>query len=189
MGKQTDPAEIKKMLAALFEYMKTHFRDEETYMENMQYPYLDSHREHHRNIILDMTHLIKNMKYDFKQQLVIIMEQWLLKHILQEDMQIGEYQQEILQAQQMQKEHLEQNTVPKDSPINYIEHNEHEPKNDLHVDTNKKIKKQSVLHIYSCMCGRIYNIAPNIHANLQNGHTLRCKHCHTNISFISDMKI
>ncbi|RDU72263.1 hemerythrin-like metal-binding domain-containing protein, partial [Helicobacter aurati] len=32
IGKQTDPAEIKKMLAALFEYMKTHFRDEETYM-------------------------------------------------------------------------------------------------------------------------------------------------------------
>ena len=45
IGKQTDPVEIKKILVALFEYMRTHFHDEEVYMENIQYPSLELHKE------------------------------------------------------------------------------------------------------------------------------------------------
>lgn len=91
IGKKTHPLEIKKMLAALFDYMKTHFRDEEAYMASIGYPELEVHKEHHRKIVSEITKLVKNMKQDFKQQLVIIMEHWLLNHILQEDMGYATY--------------------------------------------------------------------------------------------------
>ena len=102
IGKQTDPAEIKKILAALFEYMRTHFHDEEVYMENIQYPSLELHKEKHKQIVTEMTTLVRNMKYDFKQQLVVIMEQWLLRHILQEDMGYAKYLEET-NRKRMQK--------------------------------------------------------------------------------------
>lgn len=191
VSKQTDPIEIKKVLAALFSYMKTHFEDEEAFMRSIKFPALESHKEHHREIVTEMTALIKNMKYDFKQQLAIITEQWLLRHILQEDMRIGEYQQEMLA-----KKRKEENTTKK-SDDNVLEDafvesqysKQSQSENDPSKNTAKAIKKGSVLHLYSCMCGKVYNIAPSIHEKIQNGHSILCKHCNSNITYINDMEI
>ena len=94
ISKQVDSKEIKKILTELFEYMKVHFRDEEQYMDSIGYPGLARQKELHKAIIADMTDLIQNIKYDFKQKLAIITEQWLIEHILKEDMLIEKYRAE-----------------------------------------------------------------------------------------------
>lgn len=88
INKQVSSTEIKEILAELFEYMKVHFADEEAYMASIGYPYLQQQRESHQEIIDNMTSLIQNIHYDFKKKLAIITQDWLIKHILKEDMQI-----------------------------------------------------------------------------------------------------
>lgn len=91
ISKQVDGNEIKKILVELFEYMKVHFHDEEAYMASIGYPGLERQSAMHQQIIRDMTDLIQNIRYDFKQKLAIITEEWLINHILKEDMQIEIY--------------------------------------------------------------------------------------------------
>ena len=191
IGKQTDPVEIKKILVALFEYMRTHFHDEEAYMQSINFPYLSVHKEHHREIVTEMTFLIKNMKYDFKQQLAIITEQWLLRHILQEDMKIGEFQQEILTKTRKEQHDssMTEDNILENSFIESEYSSQSQPDNYPNINTAKAVKKNSVLHIYSCMCGKVYNISPSIHTKIQSGHPIFCKHCNTNITYINDMKV
>ena len=191
IGKQTSPLEIKQVLVALFDYMKTHFRDEEAYMESIQFPALDTHREHHKEIVSEMTLLIKNMKYDFKQQLAIITEQWLVRHILQEDMRIGEYQQEMLEKKRAKdnKELESENNILENAFVESEHSAQSKPENNPTLNSTKAIQKDSVLHIYSCMCGKVYNISDPIHAQIQQGKKIYCKHCNTNITYINDMKV
>lgn len=42
--------------------MKEHFHDEENYMNEIKYPYLNEHKTMHKVIIRNMSHLIKNIK-------------------------------------------------------------------------------------------------------------------------------
>lgn len=180
IGKQTDPAEIKKMLVALFDYMKTHFRDEEVYMESIQYPSLELHKERHKQIVFEMTNLVRNMKYDFKQQLVIIMEQWLLKHILQEDMEYAKYCEEMnekrssIQKAATPSENNEDDTLLKQA--------------EMTSDKKQEVKK-GVMHMYSCLCGKTYNIKPEIHAKIQAGDGVKCRECTTFIKYITDVEV
>ncbi len=93
--KQADANEIKEILFALFDYMKFHFADEEAYMEQIGYPELRQHQEIHRSIVERMTVLIQNIRYDFKQKLAIIVRDWLVEHIMQEDMKIEHWHQSV----------------------------------------------------------------------------------------------
>lgn len=54
--------ELKEILTELFNYMKDHFSNEEDYMQEISYPYLNEHKIMHKNIIHDMSHLIQNIK-------------------------------------------------------------------------------------------------------------------------------
>ncbi|OBV28734.1 hypothetical protein BKN38_09135 [Helicobacter sp. CLO-3] len=85
INRQVSSDEIRAILAELFEYMKVHFRDEEAYMASIGYPDLDKQHEMHKQIIKDMTALIQDIRYDFKQKLATITEEWLVNHILKED--------------------------------------------------------------------------------------------------------
>lgn len=178
IGKQTDPAEIKKMLVALFDYMRTHFRDEEVYMESIQYPSLELHRERHKQIVFEMTNLVKNMKYDFKQQLVIIMEQWLLKHILQEDMEYAKYCEEMNEKRSIQKVAASYTNSQDDALLKQSEM----------VSGKKQEAKKGIMHMYSCLCGKTYNIKPDIHAKIQAGDGVKCQDCTTFIKYITDIE-
>ena len=179
IGKQTDPAEIKKILAALFEYMRTHFHDEEVYMENIQYPSLELHKEKHKQIVTEMTTLVRNMKYDFKQQLVVIMEQWLLRHILQEDMGYAKYLEET-NRKRMQKSATDVKSNE--------EHNTLLQKSVMETKKNVEIKKGK-MHMYTCLCGKTYNISPDIHAKIQAGDGVKCPECTTFIKFVADIEV
>lgn len=66
--------ELKEILTELFNYMKDHFSNEEDYMQEISYPYLNEHKIMHKNIIHDMSHLIQNIKTtnDLKEKLYTI---------------------------------------------------------------------------------------------------------------------
>lgn len=177
IGKQTDPAEIKKMLVALFDYMKTHFRDEEAYMESIQYPSLELHKERHKQIVFEMTNLVKNMKYDFKQQLVIIMEQWLLKHILQEDMEYAKHCEEMNEKRLSQKADSRQKDSAGDAYLRQAT---------METNSKKEVSK-GIMHMYTCLCGKTYNIEPDIHIKIQGGDGVKCPDCTTFIKYITDI--
>ena len=84
---------IKDLLTEFFHYMRDHFSDEEKYMESINYPELEPHRKIHKEIIKSMVHLIGSIKTtnDLKERLYLISKQWLLEHILFEDMKISEF--------------------------------------------------------------------------------------------------
>ena len=175
LGKQTNPAEIKKMLAALFEYMRTHFKDEEEYMKTIQYPMLEAHQEKHKYIVSEMTNLVKNMSFDFKQKLAIIMEQWLLKHILQDDMGYAEHIKEMarLRAQQGSKKEVGEHDEMLEQAV---------------MENQSATAKKGKMHMYTCLCGKTYNIAPEIHSKIQaGGDGIKCPDCTTYIKYIADI--
>ncbi|STQ86761.1 bacteriohemerythrin [Helicobacter muridarum] len=179
--KQTDPSEIKKIIAALFGYMKTHFRDEEAYMTTIRYPYIEDHKERHKNIIVEMTSLVKDIKKDFKKQLVIIMEQWLLGHILEHDTRYHQY------AEKMKEEMRNKSSRQKDGVTQSNNDEDMIKKSAIKTDVKNK---GGNMYIYSCLCGTIYNIPNNVHQKIQSGEaTHKCPSCTTNIKYITEHKV
>ncbi|TXE84502.1 hemerythrin family non-heme iron protein [Campylobacter peloridis] len=87
--------EIKELLSEFFEYMKTHFKDEEDFMCSIEYPYLLEHKSMHKKIIKDMSILINDCSStnDLKEKLYEIVSVWLLEHIVEHDMMIYKWQQ------------------------------------------------------------------------------------------------
>ncbi len=85
--------EMKGLLTEFFIYMKEHFADEELYMQQIGYPYLNEHSGIHKDIVASMSGLIRNTKNinELKENLVLIAEKWLLDHILQCDLKIEEW--------------------------------------------------------------------------------------------------
>lgn len=85
--------EIKDVLREFFEYMRDHFSDEEKYMYSIGYPKIEEHKKLHRQIIFELSEAIKTIRSpnDLKEKIGIIAKEWLLQHILKEDMQIHRY--------------------------------------------------------------------------------------------------
>ncbi|WP_334085419.1 hemerythrin family protein [Helicobacter typhlonius] len=92
-NRHTDREQIRGIIAEFFDYMKTHFRDEEQYMHAIGYSRLEEHKKIHRAIVADMASMVKNVRStnEIKDQILIIAKDWLLTHILQEDMQIERF--------------------------------------------------------------------------------------------------
>lgn len=42
--------------------------------------------------------------------------------------------------------------------------------------------------MYSCLCGKTYNIKPDIHAKIQAGDGVKCQDCTTFIKYITDIE-
>jgi len=88
---------IKQILTDLYEYMQTHFRDEEEYMKEVEYPYLKQHKEIHKKIITDLNEFVKKAPTIevelFEKELARIIDLALVQHIIQEDRKIITWQQ------------------------------------------------------------------------------------------------
>lgn len=87
---------IIKMFDFLDEYTKTHFRDEEKYMESIKYPELEAQKKAHAHFEEELVRLRKeyteaggNLVLLVKANKMII--DWLTKHISSMDKKIGEY--------------------------------------------------------------------------------------------------
>ena len=88
---------IKTILVELYEYMKTHFNDEEKYMQEVNYPEIENHKKIHKGIIQELNSFVKklpNLKAEiFEKELAIIIDLTLVQHIIQEDRKIIRWQQ------------------------------------------------------------------------------------------------
>jgi len=83
-------SEIKAIFVELFNYMATHFKDEEAYMESIGYPKLQEHKVRHEAIIEQMTKILKTSPTIEKVRLSLLEQakEWLVEHILHADLEI-----------------------------------------------------------------------------------------------------
>ncbi|EAK0436216.1 bacteriohemerythrin [Campylobacter lari] len=154
-------SEIKSVLIELFEYIKTHFKDEEAHMQNIAYPGLEQHRKIHQEITTSLISLVKNIKTvnDFKEKLNVITEKWLVEHILKEDMKYHRYE-----KQKQQK--TDEVDFDKDENLT-VEH--------FVEETPKYV-------VYICGCvNEKHKIPHRVHLQILNGVKYNCKVCKKNI--------
>lgn len=83
---------IKEVLTSLYDYMKTHFKHEEKFMQEINYPSLEEHKELHHIIIEKINTFVKKLptmdENIFEKELAKIIDIALVHHIIQEDRKI-----------------------------------------------------------------------------------------------------
>ena len=94
MQKRSDPARIRKILDDLIGYTRLHFAQEEKTMERAGYPDLAEHQKIHRSLVAQVEEM--RAKHEtgsatFTLKLKDFLKQWLLQHILQDDMRYSPY--------------------------------------------------------------------------------------------------
>lgn len=91
MDPQRSFSELKASIQALMDYIRVHFDAEEERMREWGYPDLAYHTGLHATIRQDMIRLLKESKNleELKKDLDLLMSQWILVHILQEDSKLG----------------------------------------------------------------------------------------------------
>lgn len=84
---------LKRALYDLFEYMKEHFAHEEAVMEKINYPHLEEHRKMHQHLTEELNNILKNTKGFnlLEDKLVKLIKEWIVEHIEEHDLKIGEY--------------------------------------------------------------------------------------------------
>ena len=83
---------IKEVLTSLYNYMKTHFKHEEKFMQEINYPKFEEHKVLHHNIIERINTFVKQLpnldESLFEKELAKIIDIALVHHIIQEDRKI-----------------------------------------------------------------------------------------------------
>lgn len=96
-----DNDKIQKSIMKLYNYTGTHFSDEEKFMKNQGYPDLKNHQKIHSDLI---SKLVVFSRTDFSSLDSLIefkdfTNNWLIEHIMQEDLKYKKYIEEnIAQA-------------------------------------------------------------------------------------------
>ncbi len=82
---------------ALYEYTHSHFRDEELLMEQYNYPDYELHKKAHKRLIAELNAVSGGILTDEtpRADVVKFMSDWLLIHILDEDMSFGNFLRKI----------------------------------------------------------------------------------------------
>ena len=83
---------LKDVLTRLYDYMKSHFKHEEEYMQEVSYPYFTEHKMLHEDIIKTINSFVKSLptlnEDLFEKELAKIIDIALVHHIIQEDRKI-----------------------------------------------------------------------------------------------------
>jgi hemerythrin len=86
------PKKIKEVLNKLYSYMKTHFKHEEEYMMQINYPQIEEHKKLHHEIINTINNFVKSLpglnEDAFEKELAKIIDIALVHHIILEDRKI-----------------------------------------------------------------------------------------------------
>ena len=113
----------------------------------------------HKQIIQDLSAAIVHIKTvnDMKERLVVIAQEWLLEHILYQDMLIEKYRVRMCA-------HPEETGVKVDTPKEVKEEKRH---------------AENIIYRYTCGCpDKIHTVSQTIHEQLQRGEVAyRCKTC------------
>ncbi len=83
---------VGQALKQLVDYSVTHFREEEKVMVMVGYPDFDNHRKQHREFVAQLTGILKDLKEGkdiTASKLLEFLHNWLVDHILGEDVKIA----------------------------------------------------------------------------------------------------
>lgn len=85
--------ELKSVLRSLSDYVKTHFKNEEIYMESINYPEIDRHRKIHIELLEILDNFVRTLNDltidEIEAKLYDFIENYFITHIVDEDMIIG----------------------------------------------------------------------------------------------------
>ena len=94
IASKEEPKDLAKAMTALVEYAHHHFSDEEALLEQYHYPGLKAHQKAHQKLIGD----VEKVRNAFSKGDILTESQfknffgdWLVKHILSEDMKYGRF--------------------------------------------------------------------------------------------------
>ncbi|ATB70448.1 hemerythrin family protein [Sulfurospirillum diekertiae] len=92
-----DKTELSKLFKQFFDYMAKHFKEEEAYMQSIDYPLFEHHKKFHESIILGMTKILKEKKgiVELQKSMKMIAQKWLVEHILENDLKIEKWRKSI----------------------------------------------------------------------------------------------
>ncbi len=82
------PAEIREILREMTMYALTHFKTEETYMEEFNYPDYQDHKEEHRGFYIETSAYLDKMikgNYHIADEILEYLKGWLINHIQDTD--------------------------------------------------------------------------------------------------------
>ena len=85
--------ELATLFKEFFDYMRTHFSEEEAYMDSIGYPLLDSHKKLHQDIIDTISDTLQKKKtvQELQQAMKDASHRWLVEHILNNDLKIEKW--------------------------------------------------------------------------------------------------
>ncbi len=93
-AKEDVNSEMRKVLKEMVEYTKFHFADEEKFMNKIGYPERGRQRSLHDKFIREVIKILQNLKMGKElsnNELISFLINWLVNHIIKEDMRIGTY--------------------------------------------------------------------------------------------------
>jgi len=85
---------VEQVINEIVEYTQDHFKNEESLMQNEQYPKLDEHKIEHRTLIEEVAVFKERLLNDFpdgRQDFYRFLREWLINHILDSDKKFGVY--------------------------------------------------------------------------------------------------
>lgn len=88
-----DAQHIRHCALGFFKHIREHFKAEEQLMREMQYPHYQNHVEAHNELLVRLEEIsapLNGGEFNINS-LNELMSHWLLTHILEEDMKIGEF--------------------------------------------------------------------------------------------------
>lgn len=85
--------ELKAVLHSLSDYVKTHFKNEEIYMESINYPEIERHKKIHIELLKILDSFVRTLNDltidEIEETLYEFIENYFITHIVDEDMIIG----------------------------------------------------------------------------------------------------
>ena len=99
--KTTTREKLGSLFKEFFYYMEHHFKEEEAYMQSIEYPYLEQHHQFHQSIIDGMTKILREKKTmeELQISMKFITQKWLVEHILENDLKIEKWRKSTIVSQ------------------------------------------------------------------------------------------
>lgn len=151
--------DLKQILTKLLQYVKIHFKDEEKFMESIDFPLIEEHRKSHQILLKKTKELLEHSNDIVKLSLELstLTKDWILDHFAIEDLWIANFTKKALHLQEIHY-NLEQ----------YIK-----------LKSIRQDLKAEKTYDYICNCYlRTHAIPQTIHEELvSKENTLKCEKC------------
>lgn len=150
---------LASLIGIVTSELKEHFKDEETYMKHTSYPFLESHANLHKEMIINISKLSTNIDNvdEAATNFYIFLNNWFVDHVLGEDKQIESYRNRLRDVKEIPYSLETQTNI---------------------LAQNHDIEKEEK-HLYICLCHlKEFEVCDALHKLMQEENTfIRCKTC------------